>query len=308
MAYHHHTSKGPDVYQRVTDSIIASIENGAGEWQCPWSQSQAMPVNATTKRRYNGINVVMLWCISGENGWPHGWASYKQWRDAGAQVRKGERGTTVVFYKSLDRDRRDGSGAVVTGDNGEPEVDRIRIARAFTVFNAAQVDGYEPEPVPERPLFERIENAERFVTNTGAIVRHGGEQAFYRPSADLIKMPDREGFTGTETSTAQEGYYGTILHELTHWTGPEKRCARDLGKRFGREAYAAEELVAELGAAFLCSELGITAQPRPDHAQYIAHWLAILKGDKRAIFTAAAKAQQAVEYLASLQTAVPVAA
>ncbi len=307
MAYHHHTSK-PDVYERVTSAIIASIENGAGDWQCPWSQSQAMPANACTGHRYRGINVVMLWLASGEHGWPHGWASYKQWRDAGAQVRKGERGTIVVFYKTLDRDKRDDSGAVVTGNNGEPEVDHIRIARAFTVFNAAQVDGYEPEPVPERPLFERIEGAETFVTNTRAIVRHGGEQAYYRPSADFIQMPDREAFTGTDTSTAQEGYYGTLLHELTHWSGTEKRCARDLGKRFGREAYAAEELVAELGAAFLCSDLGITSQPRPDHAQYIGHWLGILKSDKRAIFTAAAKAQQAAEFLASLQTAVPVAA
>ena len=307
MTYHNHTPK-PDVYTRVTDSIIASIENGAGEWQCPWSRSQAMPANAVTGHKYRGINVVVCWLVSGGNGWPHGWGSYRQWQSAGAQVRKGERGTTVVFYKSFDKDRRDDSGAIVTGDNGEPEVDHVRIARAFTVFNAAQVDGYEPEPVSELPLFERIERAERFVTNKRAIVRHGGEQAYYRPSADFIQMPERAAFTGTDTSTAQEGYYGTILHELTHWSAPEKRCARNLEKRFGREAYAAEELVAELGAAFLCSELGVTAQPRPDHAQYIGHWLGILKADKRAIFTAAAKAAQATDYLASLQTAVADAA
>lgn len=182
------------------------------------------------------------------------------------------------------------------------------MARISTVFNSAQVDGYQPETLPERPLFERIEGAESFVSNTRAVVRHGGEQAYYRPSADHIQMPDREAFTGTDTSTAQEGYYGTLLHELTHWTGPEKRCARDLGKRFGREAYAAEELVAELGAAFLCAELGIATQPRLDHAKYIEHWLGILKADKRAIFTAAAKAAQAVDYLSNLQTAAAVAA
>ena len=308
MTYHHHISK-PDVYQRVTDSIIAAIENGAGsDWQCPWSRSQSMPVNAVTDHRYHGVNVVMLWCVSGEHGWPHGWASYRQWKSAGAQVRKGERGTTIIFYKSLERDRLDGSGNVVIGDNGEPEQHHIPMVRVSTVFNATQVDGYEPETLPERPLFERIEGAETFVTNTRAVVRHGGEAAYYRPSADHIQMPDRKAFSGTDTSTAAEGYYGTLLHELTHWTGPKKRCARDLGKRFGRDAYAAEELVAELGSAFLCAELGIATQPRLDHAKYIDHWLGILKADKRAIFTAAAKAAQAAEYLDNLQTAVPVAA
>lgn len=227
MTYHHHTSK-PDVYQRVTDSIIASIEHGARDWQCPWARSQSMPVNAVTDHKYRGINVVMLWLTSGEGGWPQGWASYKQWQTSGAQVRKSEPGTTIIFYKSLARDRLDSRGDVVIGDDGEARIDHIPMLRTSTVFNAAQVDGYEPEAVPERPLFERIEGAEAFVANTGAVVRHGGEQAYYRPCADHIQMPDRERFTGTDTSTAQEGYYGTLLHELTHWTGPKKRLDRDL--------------------------------------------------------------------------------
>ena len=301
MTYRHSTPK-PDVYQRVTDAIVAAIERGAGTWQFPWTGCQAMPVNAASGHKYRGINVVSLWATSSLYGWPHQWASYRQWQQAGAQVRRGERGSIVVFYKTLEKEKRGDDGSVVTHDDGEPKVDRIYLARASVVFNAAQVDGYQPEPEPERPLFERIERAETFVGNTGAIVRHGGDRAFYRPSADQIQMPDREAFTSTETSTAAEGYYGTLLHELTHWSGHEARCNRDLRNRFGSEAYAAEELVAELGAAFLCADLGITQQPRLDHAQYIEGWLRVLTNDKRAIFTASSKAAQAADYLGSLQT------
>jgi antirestriction protein ArdC len=132
-------------------------------------------------------------------------------------------------------------------------------------------------------------------------VKHGGERAFYRPADDIIQMPERERFLGTETSTPTEAYYGTLLHELTHWTGAKKRCDREFGKRFGDQAYAMEELVAELGAAFLCADLGISVTPRQDHAAYIDNWLSVLKADKKAIFTAASKAAQASDYLAGLQ-------
>lgn len=152
------------------------------------------------------------------------------------------------------------------------------------------MDGYEVAlPEPKDPV-QAITDADAFVTKTGAEVRHGGVRAFYRPSGDFIQMPDKERFTGSETSTATEGYYGTLLHELVHWTGIERRCDRQFGKRFGDDAYAVEELVAELGAAFLCADLGITPEPRPDHAAYIEHWLKVLKADNRAAFTAASKA------------------
>ena len=295
MAYRHPIPKS-DVYQRVTDTIVAAIERGAGDWSFPWSGRSAVPTNAVTGHRYRGINVVSLWAASQEFGWPGEWASYRQWQSRGAQVRRGERGSTVVFYKTIEKQT----------DDEEPE--RIYLARASTVFNAVQVDGYEPEPVAERPLFERIEHVERFVANTDAVIRHDGNRAYYRPSADHIQMPLAESFVGTDTSTAREGYYGTLLHELTHWSGHAKRCDRDLRNRFGSEAYAAEELIAELGSAFLCAELGITPQPRLDHAQYIQSWLRVLKGDKRAIFTASSKASQAADYLASLQGAVAEAA
>ena len=144
-------------------------------------------------------------------------------------------------------------------------------------------------------------HAEAFISATGADIRHGGQCAFYRPATDHIQMPERELFTGTQTSSATEAYYGTLLHELTHWTGAKTRCARNLTGRFGSQAYAMEELVAELGSAFLSAELGITPVPRPDHAGYIASWLKVLKEDKRAIFTAASKAAQAADFLQQFQ-------
>jgi antirestriction protein ArdC len=171
------------------------------------------------------------------------------------------------------------------------------------VFNLEQVDGWQPPrpatPDPKRVLVE----VERFVMATFADIRIGGDRAYYRPGTDHIQMPDRDRFTGTETIDATESYYATLLHELTHWTGHAARLDRDLSGRFGREGYAMEELVAELGAAFLCSDLGITNRPRPDHAAYIAHWLAVLKKDTRAIFTAASKANEARRFLTGLQGA-----
>jgi antirestriction protein ArdC len=148
-----------------------------------------------------------------------------------------------------------------------------------------------------------LEQAEAFVAATGASISHGGGRAFYRPATDSIQLPPREAFVGSPTSTPAEAYYSTLLHELTHWTSAPSRCNRELGKRFGDDAYAIEELVAELGTAFLCADLGITDEPRADHAQYLAAWLSILKADKKAIFTAASKASEAAAFLAALQAA-----
>lgn len=158
-----------------------------------------------------------------------------------------------------------------------------------------------PEAVPQIDTTARIEAADRFVANTGAVIHHGHPMACYRPAFDAIYMPDRAAFVATATSSATENYYSTLSHELTHWSGVEKRLDRQLGKRFGDDQYAVEELVAELGSAFLCAELGITPTPRQDHAQYLAHWLKVLKADKRALFAAAAAASKAVTYLNGLQ-------
>jgi antirestriction protein ArdC len=159
------------------------------------------------------------------------------------------------------------------------------------------VEGFNATPASDRPEIEPIDAAEAFVRATGATIAHGGTRAYYRPSTDNIQLPDRTSFVGTATSTAQESYYSTLLHELTHWTSSEQRCNRTLGKRFGDDAYAMEELVTELGAAFLCAELGITLEPRIDHAQYLASWLSVLQADKKAIFAAASAASKAVDFL-----------
>lgn len=288
-----------DVHQQVTDSIIKAIEAGAGSWQMPWhrtGQGLNRPINILTRNHYRGINILSLWVAAEANGFASGvWGTYRQWQERKCQVRKGAKGSLVVFYKELDVE-------VENSDTGETENETRLMARASTVFNAEQVDGYEPEPipVPENPATV-IAEAEAFIRATNADIRHGGQRAYYNRATDFIQMPERNRFLGTDTSTATEAYYGTLLHELTHWTGHKSRCEREFGKRFGDNAYAMEELVAELGAAFLCTELRITPTPRPDHAAYIESWLQALKADKKAIFTAASHASKAADFLAALQ-------
>jgi len=281
-----------DIHQHLTDRIVAAIEAGAGQWQMPWHRGSGgrHPVNVASGNKYRGVNVLGLWVEAQVNGYgSHLWGTFRQWEATGAYVRKGQKASYVVFYKEIEGDSDDGD---------ETDSKRRLFARATPVFNADQVDGFgEPRPA----AVEEIDTAEALVSRTGASIVHGGGRACYVPSLDEIRMPERGSFIGSATSTATEAYYSTLLHELTHWTGPSHRCNRDLSGRFGTEAYAMEELVAELGAAFLCAELGITVEPRPDHAQYLAHWLSVLKADKRAIFTAASKAAQAAAYLSQQQ-------
>jgi len=287
-----------DVYQTVTDQIVEAIETGAGEWQMPWhrmGEGLNRPVNIDTGNAYRGINIVALWAAGQVRGYSSGtWGTYRQWRKAGAQVRKGEKASAVVFYKEFEVED-------LNPETGEHETGKRMFARASSVFNADQVDGYDVAlPEPKDPV-QAVAEADAFVANTQAVVRHGGARAYYSPGTDTIRMPDKDRFLGSETSSATESYYGTLLHELVHWTGIKKRCDREFGKRFGDDAYAVEELVAELGAAFLCADLGIAAEPRPDHAAYIEHWLKVLKADNRAIFAAASKAAQATDFLVELQ-------
>lgn len=281
-----------DVHGAVTDQIVAAIEAGAGTFVMPWhgaAPSLGRPTNAFTGLAYRGVNVVGLWAQAMLREYPNGWwASFRQWSQLGASVRRGEHGTTVVFYRHVN-----------TAPAPEPdEPDRSRlVARASYVFNHAQIDGWEPPaPVAIDPV-EMIATADRFVLGTGASIRHGGAQACFRVDADCIDMPSRNRFVGSPTSSASEAYYATLLHELTHWSGAPHRLDRTFGKRFGDAAYAMEELVAELGAAFLCADLQIANEPRPDHAAYLSAWLAVMKSDHRAIFTAAARARDAVAYL-----------
>ena len=282
-----------DIHQHITDQIVAAIEAGAGDFRLPWHRSAGnimRPVNISSKKAYRGVNILTLWATADEKGYASGtWGTYKQWAEAGAQVKKGEKAAYIVFYKEF----------AVEGDEGSDEAETRLMARATPVFAAEQVDGYVIPALPETSgtLVEPIEKAEAFIAATGANIVHGGSRACYVPLTDNIHMPPRDMFFDTATSTAAEAYYSTKLHELTHWTGKETRCNRQMGKRFGDDAYAMEELVAELGAAFLCADLGITDAPRADHAQYLDNWLRVLKADKKAIFTAASKASQAVAFL-----------
>lgn len=286
-----------NIHQHITDQIALLIERGAGTFSLPWNRGGNIirPANIESKKPYQGVNVLALWAASEERGYSSGvFGTYRQWAEQKAQVRKGERASYVVFYKEID---------VAVGNGDEADTGKRLFARATPVFAAEQVEGYEaPAVTPAAPV-EPIEACETFVTATKAVVHHGGERAFYRPSTDEIHLPAREAFIGSSTRDAREAYYGVLLHELTHWTSHPSRCARELGKRFGDSAYAMEELVAELGAAFLCADLGIAPEPRPDHAQYLASWLDVLKGDNRAIFTAASKASEAARFLAGLQAA-----
>lgn len=288
-----------DVHQAVTDQIIAAIEAGVETWQMPWHRSGEglnRPTNIDTGNAYRGVNVVALWASAQMRGFSTGiWGTYRQWSNRECQVRRGEKASLIVFYKELDIERE-------ATESGESSTDTVLFARASWVFNADQVEGYQPEqPAVASSPVENIDAADHFIRGTGANIRHGGTRAFYRHSDDFIQMPERECFLGSATSSPTEAYYATLLHELTHWTGHDKRCDRKFGERFGNDAYAMEELVAELGAAFLCTDVGISAELRPDHAQYIDHWLKVLKADKKAIFTAASQAAKAADFLKNLQ-------
>jgi antirestriction protein ArdC len=280
-----------DVYASVTAQIITAIEQGAGSWRMPWHTSgrfESSPINVISKKPYMGINTLCLWAAAESKGYESGeWATYKQWQEHGAQVRKGEKATVVVFWKFADGSKE----TQEDGDEQPASSSRLLFTRGYSVFNAAQVDGYTPKAEPESTLNERMEHAEVFFGGVGADVRHGGNRAYYSPSSDHIQMPSFQAFDESVS------YYSTLAHEHTHFTATAARCDRQLGKRFGDNAYAAEELIAELGAAFTCAHLGLSAEPRADHAAYIESWLKVLKADKRAIFTAASKAQQATDWL-----------
>ena len=286
-----------DVYTRVTERIIADLEQGVRTWLKPWSAEHAAGRITRPLRHngtpYRGMNILLLWGEAETKGYAAPiWMTYKQAQELGGQVRKGEHGSLVVYANTITRTE--------TNDAGEDTEREIPFMKGYTVFNVEQVTGlpahYYAQPVNPLPLSERIEHADRFMTATGATINHGGNRAFYAPARDVIQLPPFEAFKD------KESYYATALHEATHWSGAKHRLDRDFSaKRFGDQGYAREELVAELGAAFLCADLGITPEIRDDHAAYLGHWLKVLKEDKRAIFSAAAHAQRAADYLNGLQ-------
>jgi antirestriction protein ArdC len=278
--------------QRITDAIIEKLEQGTKPWIKPWrGQPVSRPLRACGTP-YRGMNIFWLWLMADSAGYtsPY-WMTYRQCQKLGGQVRKGEKSTIAIFYKTYEKE--------VGGAAGDTDTETRRVLKAFAVFNADQCDGlaamYYPQPlIGSIEPCGREERLDGFFANIGASLRHQGCEAYYEPAADRITMPPSELFN------AYEHYYATLAHELSHWTGHSSRLDRNLKNRFGTEAYAAEELVAELSAAILGAELGLPVAHLDHHASYIAAWLDLLKSDDRAILTAAAKAEEAATLLLRL--------
>ena len=288
-----------DVYSRITDKIIADLEKGERTWMKPWNAEHAAGKITRPLRfnglPYSGINVLSLWSEAVDKDFSAPiWMTFKQAQELGGHVRKGQQGSLVVYANTFHKTETDEK----TGEEVERD---IPFLKGYAVFNVDQIDDLPPQyyakaEAPTLTETQRNEQLDAFFTATQADIRHGGNQAFYAISQDFIQMPPFEFFKDPES------YYATQAHELTHWTRHPSRLDRDLGrKKWGDEGYAFEELVAELGSAFLCADLGITPEVREDHAAYIASWLKVLKNDKRAIFTAAAHAQRAATFLNDLQ-------
>jgi antirestriction protein ArdC len=283
-----------DIYTRITNAIVNHLERGVRPWVKPWNAEHAAgritrPLRHNGKP-YNGINVLSLWATAmAQNFAAPIWMTFKQATEFDGHIRKGEKGALVVYADSITRKENDDK----TGDEIERE---IPFVKGYTVFNVEQIDGlpavYYAKAAPQLDPVARIERAERFFAALGAGIGHGGNRAFYSFTNDTIQMPPFASFRDADS------YYATLAHECTHWTGSTSRLNRDFGgHRFGSEGYAFEELVAELGAAFLCADLDLSLEPREDHASYIATWLNVLTQDNRAVFMAAANAQRATEYI-----------
>ncbi|HGE6932717.1 TPA: ArdC family protein [Enterobacter cloacae] len=278
------TRSKTDVYQTVTHSIIEALERGVKPWICPWKCKGAVsgiPSNFSTGKAYTGMNIMLLWGSAAKHGFQDPrWLTYHQATEQGAQVRKGETGTTGIFYKTLEK------------ENDAGELERIPMLKTFTVFNIEQTDGLNldeeigPQPVTE---FDPLPDVEALFQRTGANFNERGQQAFYQPSTDEIWLPERHLFADAAN------FYATGLHELVHWTGAKSRLDRGKGGKFGSESYAFEELIAELGCAFLMADLGVSGEVQ--HESYIASWLKTLKDDKRYIFQAASAASKAHRFL-----------
>jgi len=282
-----------DIREVVTDRIIAMLEKGGNVARDRWLKAAqgGFPCNGKSGEAYRGVNVLILWDAAIEHDYSSNvWLTYKQAAEMGGQVRKGEKGVMCVYFKMIERKNE---ATKQSGDeNGKNGF--FPMCKAFWLFNVAQIDNLKESSTATneiKTVFNRIEEAEKLILVSGASIKHGTEGAFYRPSSDMICLPNRERFT------SPENYYATALHELTHWTGHESRLNRAFGKRFGSDAYAFEELVAELGAAFIVGHVGFVDVTIENHAAYIESWLTVLKNDKTAIFTACKQAGLAYDFI-----------
>lgn len=288
-----------DIYARVTDRIVTDLEKGVRPWRQPWRSGNGSGGVTRPLRHnglpYSGMNVLLLWSEAAARGFASPtWMTFKQAIELGGAVRKGESGSMVVFASRFKKTETDAAGDAVDRE--------IPFLKSYTVFNAEQIDGLPSQDpgqaeAPRDPI-ERIGHADRFFAQTGAVIRHGGDRAYYSPATDHIQMPPFATFRD------EGSYVATLSHEATHWTAAPHRANRDLTRYSkDRSERAREELIAELGSCFLCADLGIVPElePRSDHASYLASWLEVLSSDKRFIFAAAAHAQRAVAYLHGLQ-------
>jgi antirestriction protein ArdC len=285
--------RADDLFEQVTADLVAAIEAGASGWRMPWQRLAVLPRNVDG-RPYRAWNALVLGMAAAERGWCGVFATYRGWQRHGAQVRRGEQGTTVVLWKPLEpRHESAVDEAGEDADDGMPAGRRL-LARTFTVFALEQADGATPPVAPAGAAGDRIGDADAFFARVGADVRLGGDRACYVPALDVICLPPLERFKRLAD------FYSTTAHEHVHWTGHPSRLARDLSGRFGDRAYGAEELVAELGAAFWCAQFGLHQATRTDHAAYLGDWLAILRADTRALVAACGHAQRAVDHLHTL--------
>ncbi|MEM8793818.1 MAG: zincin-like metallopeptidase domain-containing protein [Pseudomonadota bacterium] len=274
---------------RITAAIIEKLEQGTKPWVKPW---RGLPLSRPLRScgtPYRGMNTFWLWMVADACGYasPY-WMTYRQCQTLGGQVRKGERSTIAIFYKSYTKE--------IENSEGGQDTESRRVLKAYSVFNADQCDAlpefYHPKPLVAALEPEgREERLDAFFAEIDADLRHHGAQAYYEPLHDRVTMPPAELFE------AYDHYYATLAHELSHWTGHSSRLDRGLKNRFGSDAYAVEELIAELSSAILGAELGLPVSHLDHHASYIASWLKILKQDERAILTAAAKAEEAATLL-----------
>lgn len=289
-------SARPDLHAEITAEIIQSLETGVRPWARPWTSGPAIRPIRFNKQPYHGVNVLLLWLQAQHRGFSHPvWMTFRQALALGGAVRRGETGTRIVFAKPLDPRSQDADDTAA--DSTDLDTGRRLILRRYSVFNLAQIEGLDarypdlegPNQRGSAPVFGSC--VETFAETAGAWVQRGGDVACFEPRRDLIRMPPHDAFDDARDHDA------VLAHELVHWTGHAARLDRDLTGGFGSPDYAREELIAELGAAFLCADLAVCDRPREDHAAYIASWLKALKNDKRLIFTAASQAEKAVAFL-----------